>query len=123
MVGCSTRKAVEENLDTLFGEQSSEKQFKDSCCWYKPRLNFNDRFELVLSTPEQQQCAWQYGHQNLILLHGTFGVSDCRILLFILMVLDQENHGIPICFLLFSPPGGSVRTSSNYDHSIIKKLI
>ena len=39
------------------------------------------------------------------------------------MVLDQENHGIPICFLLFSPPGGSVRTSSNYDHSIIKKLI
>ena len=75
MVGCSTRKAVEENLDTLFGEQSSEKQFKGSCCWYKPRLNFNDHFELVLSTPEQQQCAWQYDHQNLILLHGTFGVS------------------------------------------------
>jgi hypothetical protein len=51
------------------------------------------RWELGISTPEQRKAAWQYGHNNLILMDGTFNVSDKRLLLFIVMVIDDNYKG------------------------------
>jgi hypothetical protein len=43
--------------------------------------------------PAQRAAAYKYGHEGLILLDGTFNVSDKRLLLFILMVIDESWKG------------------------------
>ena len=53
-----------------------------------------ERWELGISTPEQRAAAWKYGHNKVILMDGTFNVSDKRLLLFIVMVLDDSWKGI-----------------------------
>ena len=69
-----------------------------------------NRFEISLSTPEMDEAAWRFGHENQILLDGTFGICNKRILLFISMVLDEERKGIPVSFLMFSAPSGNRQT-------------
>jgi hypothetical protein len=68
-------------------------------------------------------AAWNYGHENQIILDGTFGVCDSRLLLFILMVTDENKKGIPVAFLLFSAPAGNKQSLSDYNTSIIAKLL
>ena len=51
-------------------------------------------WELGISTPEQRKAAWKYGHGKLILMDGTFNVSDKRVLLFIVMVIDENWKGV-----------------------------
>jgi hypothetical protein len=53
-------------------------------------------WELGLSTPEQRKAAYKYGHEGLILLDGTFNVSDKRVLLFIVMVIDENWKGMSL---------------------------
>ncbi|CAG8798402.1 19656_t:CDS:2 [Cetraspora pellucida] len=48
--------------------------------------NKTDRLEIIISTQEQQDYAWQYGHKNLILVDGTFGISKHKLLLFTIML-------------------------------------
>ena len=43
--------------------------------------------------------------------------------MFVLLVLDEQNKGIPVGYLLFSAAGGAQRASSSYNHSILKELI
>jgi hypothetical protein len=59
---------------------------------YKPDAS-RCTWELGLSTPAQRAAAYKYGHEGLILLDGTFNVSDKRLLLFILMVIDESWKG------------------------------
>ncbi|KAG8755470.1 hypothetical protein FRC11_006006, partial [Ceratobasidium sp. 423] len=66
---------------------------------------------------------WRYGHHKQILLDGTFGVCDRRLLLFIVMGVDERNHGVPLTLPLFSAPAGNKSTSSGYDTSILIKLL
>ncbi|CAG8751882.1 17052_t:CDS:2, partial [Gigaspora rosea] len=51
--------------------------------------------EIIICTQEQQQYAWKYGHNNLIFVDGTFGISKHKVLLFIIIVIDENNKGIP----------------------------
>jgi hypothetical protein len=41
-----------------------------------------------------QAAAWQFGHNKLVIMDLTFNVCSARVLLAILMVIDDENHGI-----------------------------
>lgn len=50
-------------------------------------------WELGISTPVQREAAYKYGHENLVLLDGTFNVSGKRLLLFIVMVIDESWKG------------------------------
>ena len=59
---------------------------------YKPDAS-RCTWELGLSTAAQRAAAYKYGHKGLILLDGTFNVSDKRLLLFILMVIDESWKG------------------------------
>lgn len=52
------------------------------------------RWELGLSTPDQRKAAWRFGHEGIILLDGTFNVSDKLLLLFIVMVIDDSWKGV-----------------------------
>jgi hypothetical protein len=41
----------------------------------------------------------------------------------VLLVVNQNNKGIPIGYLLFSAASGAQRTSSSYNHAILKELL
>lgn len=65
-------------------------QICDGVFLYEPD---GQRWKLGISTPEQRAAAWKYGHHSLILMDGTFNVSDKRVLLFIVMVVDENWKG------------------------------
>jgi hypothetical protein len=66
---------------------------------YSARTDRAERFEACIATQEMRETAWRYGHENQIIVDGTFGVCDSRILLFIIMVVDENKKGIPVAFL------------------------
>jgi hypothetical protein len=121
--GLDKRKAEEINIDQLFGPNSEDKEIIEATVYYKPRKELNDRFMLVLATKSQRDLAWKFGHQQILYMDGTFGISNKKILLFTLLVLDDQRKGIPIGYLIFSAAGGAQRASSSYNHSILKELI
>ncbi|KAJ6582512.1 hypothetical protein DFH09DRAFT_1360400 [Mycena vulgaris] len=90
---------------------------------YSARSSKAERFEVCIATDEMRQAAWKYGHESQIILDGTFGVCDSRLLLFIIMVVDGNKKGIPVAFLLFSAPPGNKQSSAGYDTAILAKLI
>ncbi|KAJ7777944.1 hypothetical protein DFH07DRAFT_691665, partial [Mycena maculata] len=95
----------------------------DAIFHYSARANKAERFEACVATEEMRQTAWKYGHESQIILDGTFGVCDSRLLLFIVMVIDENKKGIPVAFLLFSAPTGNKQSSSGYDTAILAKLL
>lgn len=70
-----------------------------------------------------REASWKYGHNSQIILDGTFGLCDKRLLLFIVMGLDEERRGVPLVFLMFSAPSGNRQTSAGYNTEIIAKLL
>lgn len=61
-----------------------------------------ERFEAVIITEQMRDAAWRYGQGQQMILDGTFGVSQERLLCFILMVVDQNYRGLPVGFILFT---------------------
>ncbi|CAG8544750.1 12617_t:CDS:1 [Cetraspora pellucida] len=106
----------------MLGPKVDQSELKDACLYYQPHTKENNCLEIIISTYEQQEYAWKYGHQNLILVDGTFGISRHKLLLFIVMVIDSNNKGIPISFILFTPPRSNRLTSSGYDSKILERL-
>jgi hypothetical protein len=94
----SQRSAAEDNLDRWFNSTSPQPpsaDFSAALIHYQPHLPpATDRFVLILATPDMQAAAWQFGHNKLVIMDLTFNVCSARVLLAILMVIDDENHGI-----------------------------
>jgi hypothetical protein len=94
----SQRSAAEDNLDRWFNSTSPQPpsaDFSAALLHYQPHLPpATDRFVLILATPDMQAAAWQFGHNNLVIMDLTFNVCSARVLLAILMVIDGDNHGI-----------------------------
>jgi hypothetical protein len=90
---------------------------------YAARTNQNDRFKMCIASKEMDNASWKYGHKNQIILDGTFGVCDSRLLLFIVMGVDERRKGIPLAFLLFSAPAGNQQTSAGYNTQILTELL
>jgi len=115
-----TRVQVENSSKQLFGN-NEDSELKETCFHYQPKTT-NSRLEIAISTKSQRELAWSFGHENILLLDGTFGICNRKILFFILMILDQQRQGIPIAYFIFSPPSQNKCTSSGYDHKILKKF-
>ncbi|KAJ7289591.1 hypothetical protein C8J57DRAFT_1445548 [Mycena rebaudengoi] len=96
----------QDNLDSWFRKKTPtppDPRLTASCLSYKPHIiGETERFSLIISTPEQKLMAWRYGHKKQFLMDLTFGVCSGRVLLAILMVLDEEGHGLPVGQFLFS---------------------
>ncbi|KAJ6623738.1 hypothetical protein B0H10DRAFT_2213411 [Mycena sp. CBHHK59/15] len=90
---------------------------------YSARANKGEHFEACVATEEMNAAAWKYGHENQIILDGTFGICDSRLLLFIVMVIDENRKGVPVAFLMFSAPTGNKQSSSGYNTDILTKVI
>ncbi|CAG8784299.1 2044_t:CDS:2 [Cetraspora pellucida] len=114
-----------KNLDQFLGQNADQSGLKEACLHYQPHTRETDRLEIIISTREQQDYAWQYGHKNLILVDGTFGISKHKLLLFTIMVIDKNNKGIPIAFILFTPPQYNRLTSSgnNYNQTQVNSNV
>ena len=112
----NTRVQVEQSIDNLLNKKSNEQDLSlcEACFHYIPRTESNERLEIGLSTQEQRDLAWKYGHNQLLLLDGTFGVCNRKILFFIFLILDSQKQGIPVAYFLFLPPSNK-QVSSGYD--------
>ncbi|KAF9030851.1 hypothetical protein BDZ89DRAFT_1132191 [Hymenopellis radicata] len=95
----------------------------DAVFHYSARAAADERFEACIATKDMKGMAWKYGHQSQILLDGTFGLCDSKLLLFILMGIDEDGHGVPLAFLFFSAPSGNKHTAAGYDTKILAKLL
>ncbi|KAJ7873629.1 hypothetical protein B0H14DRAFT_3558330 [Mycena olivaceomarginata] len=125
MKGVSVTTAPEINVDNWLDPKSENfnPTLADAIFHYSPRANRGERFEVAIANADMNRAAWTYGHQSQILLDGTFGVCDSRLLLFIVMTVDENKKGIPVAFLLFSAPAGNKQSSSGYDTAILTKLL
>lgn len=90
---------------------------------YSARASRDERFEICVANKEMREAAWKYGHHSQVMLDGTFGICDKKMLLFILMGVDENRKGVPLAFLLFSAPGGNRKTCAGYNTEIIHKLL
>ena len=98
-------------------------ELADAIFHYKARAAKDERFEMCIATHEMKEATWQYAHKSQVVLDGTFGVCDKKMLLFILMGIDEKRKGVPLAFLLFSAPGGNRKTCAGYNTEIIAKLL
>ncbi len=57
------------------------------------------------------------------ILDGTFRVCNSKVLLFIVMGLDEKKCGVPLAFLLFSALSGNKHTAAGYNTEIIARLL
>ena len=67
--------------------------------------------------------AWAYGHQRQMLLDGTFGVCSTCILVFFLMAIDDQNVGIPIAAIIFTPKKDAKAGHASYDGALLSHVL
>lgn len=105
----------------------SSRQFNrtlyESVFHYAPRTTKEERFEICIATPEMVDAAWSYSHKSQIILDGTFGICNAKMLLFIVMGVDEKNRGVPLAFLLFSAPSENRHTAAGYDTETITRML
>lgn len=97
--------------------------FAEAFFHYSARATQDDRFEVCIATKQMKEASWTYAHDSQIILDGTFGLCDKKLLLFIVMGLDGQKRGVPLAFLLFSAPSGNQQTSSGYNTEILTRLL
>lgn len=100
-----------------------KKPLHDAIFHYKPRTTEAERLEVCIATSEMKEAAWKYAHHSQVLLDGTFGISDKKMLLFIVMGVDEANRGVPLAFLLFSAPEGNRKTAAGYNTDVLFRLL
>jgi len=90
---------------------------------YAARIEKDDQLEVCIQTQEMIEAAWNYTHGKQLILDGTFGICNSKVLLFICMEFNEENKSVPLSFLLFSAPSGNRTTQAGYDISVLKRLL
>ncbi|KAK7018770.1 hypothetical protein VNI00_018232 [Paramarasmius palmivorus] len=96
---------------------------RDAIFYYQARQDKGDRFKACVATPEMRDATWKYAHKSQIILDGTFGICDRKVLLFILMGVDEDKKGVPLAFLFFSAPSSNRHTASGYNTEILAELL
>ncbi|KZV80609.1 hypothetical protein EXIGLDRAFT_780756 [Exidia glandulosa HHB12029] len=125
MTGISVEDKPHVNIDEWLDPESPKfnAELRDAVFYYRARAAEDERFKVCISTKEMKEAAWKYSHGQQMILDGTFGVCDSKMLLFIVMGLDENRHGVPLAFLLFSAPTQNKKTSAGYDTAILTELL
>ncbi|KIJ36146.1 hypothetical protein M422DRAFT_261473 [Sphaerobolus stellatus SS14] len=105
-LGVDITREAQYNIDDWLNKDSSN---------YKP--------EIAAAVFYYQGPTWKYTHQKQLILDGTFGICDRRVLLFIALGVDENNKGVPLAFFLFSAPTGNRATHAGYDTDILHELL
>ncbi|KAG1724782.1 hypothetical protein EDB19DRAFT_1897860 [Suillus lakei] len=118
-IGIPQCSVAEDNLDCWFCPMKPEPSsplLSEALVFYQPHItDITDRFALILMSAKQQEMAWSFDHRKQMLMDGTFNVCSSRVLLFILMVIDNKNHGIPVCQIIFSAQQEKASMGKNKD--------
>ncbi|EIM88874.1 uncharacterized protein STEHIDRAFT_119664 [Stereum hirsutum FP-91666 SS1] len=90
------------NIDSWLNPSSPDynSTLAEAVFFYSARAATEERLKICIATPEMKEAAWRYGHNQQILLDGTFGV-----------------------FLMFSAPSGNKFTPAGYDTAILTELL
>ncbi|TFK45581.1 hypothetical protein OE88DRAFT_1649199 [Heliocybe sulcata] len=123
--GVEVRQQAHINIDEWLDQDSPRynKILADAVFHYSPRAAKGERFEICVAMDKMREAAWQYAHHLQIILDGTFGICNKKLLLFIFMGINGKRKGIPLAFLLFSAPSGNKQTSAGYNTDIIASLL
>lgn len=123
--GINIEFAPEYNLDNWLNSKHPDYKptLHQAVFYYCSRSARNERLKVCISTKEMDMSAWKYGHKSQIILDGTFGVCSTRLLLFIIMGVDEKGRGVPLAMLLFSAPTGNRATHAGYNTDILAELI
>ncbi|RKO84214.1 hypothetical protein BDK51DRAFT_37586 [Blyttiomyces helicus] len=108
--------------ETLVGSPAS-RILGNNAQYLMPKACESDCFELGIASSAMLAAAWQYGHSKVILMDGTFSVCLQKILFFVMLAIDESNHGVPMALFLFSAPLGNPQASSVYDAKILKRFL
>ncbi|GJE99378.1 hypothetical protein PsYK624_156320 [Phanerochaete sordida] len=121
--GMIQRTRPEDNLDKWFHAENPMPPIHaltEALIHYQPHVpGENDCFMLLLSTPQQREMAWKFEHKRQLIMDGTFGVCSARLLLFILLVINDCNHGIPVAWYFFSAKEDHTRVHASYDGAVL----
>ncbi|KAJ7769549.1 hypothetical protein DFH07DRAFT_735996, partial [Mycena maculata] len=125
MNGVKVTEKPQVNVDEWLDPDSPQYNatLADAVFHYSARADKGERFEVCIATDEMNEAAWKYGHENQIIIDGTFGICNSLVLLFIVMVIDENRKGVLVAFLMFSAPTGNKQLSAGYDTAILTKLI
>ncbi|KIJ29675.1 hypothetical protein M422DRAFT_268903, partial [Sphaerobolus stellatus SS14] len=125
LIGVNTNQAAHLNVDAWLNSESPEYNpvLSEAIFHYSARASQGEHFEVCIATQEMKEAAWNHGHRSQLMLDGTFGICNSRLLLSIIMAVDEKGKGIPIAFLMFSAPSGNRQTSSGYNTEILTKLL
>ncbi|CAD6942060.1 unnamed protein product [Tilletia laevis] len=122
--GINTRLPPHINIHSWM--QKSQSSYKAdiaaSIVYYQPLTSSSWRLRIIITTQEMQDAAWKYGHNGQLVMDGTFGVSSTKILLFVLLTVDDTGRGLPIGYLIFTPLHGQ-RTHAGYDTAVLRELL
>ncbi|KAJ7588293.1 hypothetical protein C8J56DRAFT_1026242 [Mycena floridula] len=102
---------------------SYNKEFAKAVFHYHAQASKGERFEVSVAMKEMHEAAWKYGHHKQILLDGTFGLCNKKLLLFIVMGIDDEGHSVPLSFIFFSAPSENRHTAAGYNTDVLERLI
>ncbi len=113
------------NIDEWLDPTSSQynKVLDEAIFHYSARTTKTERLEVCIATPEMKEAAWKYAHKSQIMVDGTFGVCNKKMLLFIVMGVDEANRGVPLAFFLFSAPADNKQTSAGYDTDVLERML
>ena len=111
-IGVDTSSPDYLNVDSWMDPSSSEynSTLARAIFHYQARAARDEQFEICIANDDMKDAAWCYGHKSQVMLDGTFGICDKKMLLFILMGVDEKKKGVPLAFLLFSAPGGNQKS-------------
>ena len=113
------------NVDSWMDPASSEynSTLAHAIFHYQAQAACDERFEICIANDDMKDAAWCYGHKSQVMLDGTFGICNKKMLLFILMGVNEKKKGVPLMFLIFSVPRGNQKTCAGYNMEIIRKLL
>lgn len=125
LLGVDTRFRPEVNVDGWLDPKSStfKPELMHAVHHYHARSSRLERFQICIASSEMEEATWKYGHKSQLILDGTFGICDSRLLLFIVMAVDHSNHGVPLAFFIFSAPTGNQQSSAGYNTEILTELL
>jgi hypothetical protein len=125
MNGINIELKPEYNIEAWLNPESLQykQELAEAIYYYQARTKKSKHFQLCIQKVEMREAAWKYSHEKQLILDGTFGICDSRILLFIALGVDEQNKGILLTFLLFSAPSGSKAMHAGYDTEILIELL
>lgn len=124
MHGIDVAQEAQYNIDNWLNPNSHgyKPEVASAVFHYTARTTKEDHLSICIQTTPMKVAAWKYTHHGQLILDGTFGVCDSRLLLFIVLRVDEAGKGVPLAFFLFSAPTGSRATHAGYDTTILIEL-